>query len=30
MASSQEEVGTHEELLRRGGACTALRSGQVA
>jgi ATP-binding cassette subfamily B protein len=25
-----EEIGTHEELLRRGGACTALHSGQVA
>ncbi|MEV5374211.1 ABC transporter ATP-binding protein [Streptomyces albogriseolus] len=25
-----QEVGTHEELLRRGGAYTALHSGQVA
>ncbi|KOU75967.1 ABC transporter [Streptomyces sp. MMG1533] len=25
-----EEIGTHEELLRRGGAYTALHSGQVA
>jgi ATP-binding cassette subfamily B protein len=24
------EVGTHDELLRRGGAYTALHSGQVA
>ena len=25
-----EEIGTHEELLRRGGAYTALHSGQIA
>jgi ATP-binding cassette subfamily B protein len=25
-----EEIGTHEELLRRGGAYAALRSGQIA
>ncbi|KMS65611.1 ABC transporter, partial [Streptomyces leeuwenhoekii] len=25
-----EEIGTHEELLRRGGAYSALHSGQVA
>ena len=25
-----EEIGTHEELLRRGGAYAALHSGQVA
>lgn len=24
------EIGTHEELLRRGGACTALHGGQAA
>lgn len=25
-----QEIGTHEELLRRGGAYAALHSGQVA
>ncbi len=25
-----EEIGTHEELLRRGGVYTALHSGQIA
>jgi ATP-binding cassette, subfamily B, bacterial len=25
-----QEIGTHDELLRRGGAYTALHSGQLA